>query len=83
MPSPLFVNPFKIRVAQQSPAPRETNLLPPRLRSIRLFLGSDSAHGDGLVEFPDRDILSRKRKKRKKRSEQKKPAEKSQPKEAR
>jgi len=65
MPTTLLINPLKIRVAQQSSAPRETNLLPPRSRSIRFFLGSDSAHGDGLVEFPDRNILSRKRKKEK------------------
>jgi hypothetical protein len=69
MPPPLLVNPFKICVAQQSSAPRETNLLPPRLRSIRLFLGSDSAHGDGLVEFPDRDILFEKKRKANRRSQ--------------
>ncbi len=65
MPPPLLINPLKIRVAQQSTASRETDLLPPRPRSVRLFLGSDSAHGNRLVEFPDRDILSRKREKEK------------------
>ena len=79
MTPPLSINPFKIRMAQQSPAPRETDLFSPRLRSVRFFLGSDSAHGDGLVKFPDRNILSRKEKRE---SEQKEPAEKSQPQEA-
>ena len=80
MPPPLLINPLKIRVAQQSPTPWETNLFPPRSRSVRLFLGSDSAHGNRLVEFPDRGIPPRKRKKRNQReSEQNKPAEKSPP----
>jgi len=55
MPPPLLVNPLKIGMAQKSTAARETNLLPPRLRSVRLFLGSGGAHGDCLGRESDRD----------------------------
>jgi len=61
MPPPLLVNPLEIRMAQQSPAAREANLLPPRLGlPIRLFLGSEGAHGDCLIEISCREKLVQK-----------------------
>jgi hypothetical protein len=45
MPPPLFVDPLKIRVTQQSPTARESDL-PPRPWSDGFFLGSVVAHGD-------------------------------------
>ena len=48
MSLPLFVNPLKIRMTQKPPAAREPGFLP--RPTLRLVLGSESAHGDSVLK---------------------------------